>query len=116
MPSAKPVKQSRRPYTFGPLYDFLSARFPEQRSKQNVFDIPGFAAELGYAHETLYKAVRQHAPLKIGVALSILKLSRENQHATPIYWDDLIEYMLPEFETYSRSSDKTEDDIDDLLA
>ncbi|AIT13315.1 hypothetical protein DSS3P1_80 [Ruegeria phage DSS3-P1] len=68
---------------------------------------------MGYAHETIYKAVRQREPLKIGVALNIIKLSHENQDAVALYWDDLVSFILPEFASYSRPKS---DDISDLLA
>jgi len=114
MSSETPTPTKRRPYSFGPFYDFLMHHFPEHRSQQNVFDVPGFAAEMGYAHETIYKAIRQREPLKIGVALSILKLSRTAKGATPIYWDDLISFILPEYEEFRRGGG--ESDISNLLA
>lgn len=101
----------RRPYTFGPLYDLLVERFPGFRSKQNVFDVPGFARELGVSHETGYKIVRQQEPLKISAALRLLALSRTNRAVRPLYYQDLLEYILPEFETYSRN----DDEVDELL-
>jgi hypothetical protein len=100
----------RRPYSFGPLYDLLEERFPTHRSKQNVFDIPWLARDMGYAHETLYKAVRQRDPLKYTVALNLIKLSHENQGSLPIYWDDLLAYVLPDFAKYRRP-----ESISDLL-
>lgn len=115
MSSDSPARKPRRPYSFGPLYDLLETHFPDHRSKHKVFDIPGFARDMGYAHETIYKAVRQNEPLKMGVALSILKLSHENQGAKPLFWDDLLPHMLPEFETYQRPSSGAADDFSDLL-
>jgi hypothetical protein len=103
----------RRPYSFGPLYDMLVEHFPAHRSKQNVFDIPGIARDMGYAHETIYKAVREREPLKIGVALNLLKLSHENQDSKPLFWDDLLPFILPEFDNYSRP--EGDDDISELL-
>ena len=105
----------RRPYSFGPFYDFLMHHFPEHRSQQNVFDVPGFAAEMGYAHETIYKAIRQREPLKIGVALNILKLSRTASGAKPIYWEDLISFILPDYDEYRREGPALDSDISNLL-
>jgi hypothetical protein len=115
MPSNETTMTPRRPYSFGPLYDFLSEQFPDYRSKQNVFDVRRFAKDMGYAPETIYKAVRQRELLKIGVALNILKLS-ENQPGKSLTWGDLIEYILPEYEDYKDAKVNTSDDTDDLLS
>lgn len=113
--SSKPLSRKlRRPRTFGPLYDFLSARFPGYRSALNVFDIPRFAAEMGYAHETLYKAVRSGGLLKIGVALSVIQLSRETDESPDLHWEDLVPFILPEYDTYR--ADAPAGDVDDLLS
>jgi hypothetical protein len=117
MTATEATRTPRRPYSFGPLYDFLEAQFPNYRSKQNVFDVRRFAKDMGYAPETIYKAVRQRELLKIGVALNILKLS-ENQPGKSLTWGDLIEYILPEYEDYKepKINEADEYDDDDLLS
>lgn len=103
-------KATRRPASHGELHRLLVSTFPEHRTTQNVFDIPGFAGDLGYAHETLYKAVRQRDPLKLAVAFRIIKYSHTNQAATPLYWRDLVKFVLPGFAEYEKPSE-----IADLL-
>lgn len=113
-------KQHRRPYTFGPLYDLLLEHFPGHHSKPGQLAVQKFANGLGYAHETIYKAIRQTDNLKVGVALSVLRFSREDPDALPLFWEDLAKYTLPEFEQFTRSAEpegtESPEDVDDLLS
>ena len=113
--SSNETKAHRRPYTFGPLYDLLIKHFPGHHSKPGQLAVQKFAGDMGYAHETIYKAIRQTGDLKIGVALSILQLSREDDDAIPLCWEDLTCFTLPEFDVYSREK-ATDDEMDDLLS
>ena len=87
----------RVPYTFGPLYDLLLERFPEHRSQQKVFDVPRLARDMGLAHETIYRCVRNDE-LKISVAHKLLELSRNLFPENPLFWDDLLPFVLPDYE------------------
>lgn len=66
----------RRPYSFGPLYDLLVEKFPNHRTVQGVFDVPGFARELGRSHEAVYKAVRGNR-LTADMARRVIELSEK---------------------------------------
>lgn len=99
-----------RPYSYGPLYDLLVETFPKHRSQQNVFDIPSFAADIGYTHETLYKAVRQRNLTTPNVALRIIEYSRTNQDATALSWADMVGFVLPKYPEFSEPAD-----VDDIL-
>ena len=83
----------------GDLYELLMAYFPDHRSKQKVLDIPGLARDMGFAHETLYRCLRRNH-MKIPVALTILKFSDENHPEMPLYWDDLLPFVLPSWQKY----------------
>ena len=95
----------RRPYSYGPLYDLLVETFPKHRSQQNVFDIPGFAIDIGYTHETLYKAVRQRRLMTPNVALQIIKFSRANPDAKALSWGDMLNFVLPEYTEHAEPAD-----------
>lgn len=85
----------------GKLYKLLERAFPEYRSKQGVLAIPLLADDLGYAHETLYRCVRDEE-IKVKVALKMLQFSHENQpEGNLLYWQDLAPFVLPEFDTFS---------------
>lgn len=95
----------RVPYTFGPLYEVLQKAFPDHRSIQQVFDVTKLAKDLDLSHETIYRAVRTDV-IKIGIALIVLKFSHEHYPMEPLYWDDLLPFILPEFEAFSNPSRK----------
>lgn len=44
--------------------------------------------------------------IKIGIALIVLKFSHEHYPMEPLYWDDLLPFILPEFEAFSNPSRK----------
>lgn len=96
----------------GELYNLLERAFPEYRSKQDLLAIPQIADEVGFRHETIYKAVRHNATTP-NVALKLLELAHKNQPEAPrLHWEDLLRFVLPEFDTYSREVEAE----DDLLA
>ncbi|MEP2533503.1 hypothetical protein [Shimia sp.] len=106
--SSETKNRKRRPYTFGKLYDTLEVYFPDHRSTQGVLDVPGLARDCGLAHETLYRAVRgseakgfPEGMLKTPVALELLKFSAEAHPEQSLSWSDLLEFVLPEYETYN---------------
>lgn len=114
--TAHPSLPPRRPYSFGPLYDLLVEVFPNHRSKQNVFDVPGFAKDLGYSHEALYKAIRQRACLRQNLAIRIIQLSRTSAGSRPLYWSDLVGFVLDSWEELNEPvADSGIPDLDDLL-
>ena len=90
----------RVPYTFGALYDLLLEYFPDHRTVQKVFDIPGLAKDLGLAHETIYRCVRENR-LKPGVAEKLLTFSRERHPEQALYWNDIARFVLPGFEEFT---------------
>lgn len=55
---SKPPSRTQRPFSFGTLYDFLMEKFPEHRTKQQVFDVPRFAGDLGMSNEGVYRILR----------------------------------------------------------
>ena len=107
---SKSEKRAVRAHTFGDLYDLLADHFPKCRTSRDGFDVQGLGRLLGYSNETMYKAVRETEPLKLGVAYRIVKVSHENQDANPIFWADLTRFVLPEYTRYAEPTD-----VDDLL-
>lgn len=103
MSSNTPPARSRVPYSFGPLYDILVEYFPDHRSRQNVFDVPGLARDLGLSHETLYRCVR-NSEIKPRVALAVLALSHDRHPEQSLYWEDLAPFVLPDFKKFSRTA------------
>lgn len=95
----------RVPYTFGPLYEVLQAAFPDHRSVQQVFDVTKLAKDLELSHETIYRAVRTDVITNV-IALVVLKYSHEHYLMEPLYWEDLVPFILPQFETFSNPSRK----------
>lgn len=83
----------------GALYRLLESRFPEYRSKQGHLDIAKLALDNGYSHETVYRCVRRDI-IKVPVAMRLIKFSHETPGALPIYWDDLVPYVLPGYSHY----------------
>lgn len=91
----------------GELYELLADRFPEYRSKQGVLDIPRMAKEMEVSHETLYRAVRgnkakgyPNGRLTVEIAIRLLDLSRSSDEAMPLYAEEVLPFMLPNFEGY----------------
>lgn len=87
----------RRPYSFGPLYDLLVEKFPNHRTVQGVFDVPGFARDLNRSHEAVYKAVRQNR-LTPDMARRIIELSeaKTEEPEKRVTKHDLTEYLFSE--------------------
>lgn len=108
MSSETAAERARQRNSFGKLYDLLHLHFPDHRNAQGALNIPKLAKDMGFAHETIYRAVRgrpdQGFPegmLKVAVAEHIIRYSHENHPEQPIYWNDLIEFVLPHFEKFS---------------
>lgn len=90
----------------GALYNLLKDRFPDFESVQGHLDVGRLAKAMGYSHETLYRCVRTNV-IKVPVALQIIKFSQENA-SDPLYWQDLMEFVLPEFKALSAPVDADE--------
>ncbi|MDF0603674.1 hypothetical protein P1J78_23390 [Psychromarinibacter sp. C21-152] len=104
MSSDKAVKPQ---HIYNDLYDLLVEYFPDHRSKHGVFDVPTLAADLGKSHETIYKALLGDK-LHLGVAHAILRLSHKRHPEMPLYWGDVIRFVLPEYRKLSDPSIFTE--------
>ena len=98
----------------GDLYSLLLERFPEHRSKQNVLDVPGICRGILCSNEALYKCLRTDT-VKTAFALRLLAYSHENHPETAIYWEDMVPFVMPEFDRYSRDANSNGEDLDDLL-
>jgi len=109
----KPVRTLRPAHPFADLCDLMIKHFPEHKTDGGAFNVQGFAAQLGYASETVYKALRETQPLKMGVAHRVILLSHTNRGANPLYWADLVGYILPDYYEYARAEADT--DLDTLL-
>lgn len=108
MSSDTTTNRARRPYTFGKLYDLLEEHFPDHRSVQKVFNVPALAKDLDFTPETIYRAVRGDVEagfpegiLKVPTAHKIIKFSHANHPEQPLMWDDLLPFLLPEYDDYS---------------
>ncbi len=79
-------------------------------------DIPRLCREMGFANETIYRCVRNDE-MKPAVALRFLKFSCEVNPENPLYWQHLMPFALPEFETYALVDDfcESDEDLDDLI-
>jgi hypothetical protein len=113
----RPNATPRRDHAFGDLYDLLFARFPHLKTDRNAFDVQAFAKIIGFANETVYKALREQGPLGTRVARRIILASRETKGAKPIYWCDLVEFILPDYALYAapEEAETPEENLDDLL-
>jgi len=58
-----------------PLYRLLFSRLTRFRSKQGLLDVPGFAASIGYSHETAYRWLRS-GKIPATAARAVVKASR----------------------------------------
>lgn len=83
----------------GALHQLLDSHFPAHRSKQGHLDIGRMAREMELAHETLYRCVRSNV-VKVAVATKLLRFSRTAEGASPLYWEDLLPFVLPDYETF----------------
>jgi len=113
--SKAPAATPRRRYSFGPLYDFLAEVFPNHRSAKGLFDVPNFGKDLGYSHEAIYRSLRERDLLSQNVALKIMKLSRTDAAIRPIFWDDLIPYVVHSYKEFRKPASAPAAEIDDLL-
>ncbi len=104
------MKKQRREHAFGDLYELLEAHFPGLRTDRKAFNVQALARALSFSNETVYKALRETEPLKMNVAVRLLETSRENQDAKPLYWRELLPFLLPRFTEYYAPND-----VDDLL-
>lgn len=72
--TAKPSSRTQRDFSFGGLYDFLFARFPDHRSKQQVLDVPRLATDLEMSAEGVYRILRKNK-LNADQAKKIIEIS-----------------------------------------
>ena len=101
---------TRPNHPFGEFCDLLIEHFPEHKTPGGAFNVQAFAAALGYSSETVYKALRERGLLKTAVAHKMIAHSHENQSAVPLYWPDVVRFLLPDFAIYGEPKD-----VDDLL-
>lgn len=96
----------------------LAKHFPKHRTRNNIFDVPGFAQDCGYTHETIYKAIRQKEELKRPVAQRIVEKSRELPGAIPLGYSNLLMFMFHDWGKHGLPgvSDLQDEEADDLLA
>lgn len=75
----KPPSRTTRPFSFGPLYDFLFESFPEHRSSQGIFDVPRFADDMGVSKEAVYRLLRKNKvnPEQTDKIVSLLHPNRQ---------------------------------------
>lgn len=92
--------RTRPPHIYNALYTVLEEYFPDHRSVQNVLDVPGLAHDIGVSHETIYRALR-YDHLKVGVALQMLGYSHDKHPEMPLYWENLVGFVLPMFKEFS---------------
>jgi hypothetical protein len=86
---------SGRKYSFRPLYDLVSSKFPEHRTRQGILDIPRLAWELGFSNQTLHQSFKDNR-LSLRVAQYLIRLSRESDTASVILREELFDFVLPE--------------------
>ncbi|WP_114285281.1 hypothetical protein [Candidatus Halocynthiibacter alkanivorans] len=86
---------SGRKYSFGPLYDLITYKFPEYRTRQGILDIPRLAWELGFSNQTMYRSFTDNR-LSLRVAQYLIRLSRESDAANVILREELFDFVLPE--------------------
>lgn len=92
----------------GELYGLLLLKFPTHRSHQGLLNVPRLAKDAGLSHETGYRAVRgkksegfPEGKLTVSVAVALLELSRKLHPSDPLYAEDLVPFVIPNFEKYS---------------
>lgn len=90
-------KAMKPQHIYNELYSVLAEYFPDHRTPYGVFDVPGFVSDLGKSHETIYKALRSDR-LHLGVAHTILRFSRDRHPEMPLFWNDVIRFILPDFD------------------
>ena len=86
---------SGRKYSFRPLYDLISSKFPECRRRQGILDIPRLTWELGFSSQTMYRTFTDNR-LSLRVAQYLIRLSRETDAASAILREELFDFVLPE--------------------
>lgn len=85
------TKQQRQALQDQDLHAFLNGAFPEFRTKQRVFDVPGFATAIGMSAEGVYKWLRTDRVSPDG-ARKVIALSKT--HKRPLKSEDLTKYVL----------------------
>ncbi len=75
----KPPSRITRPFSFGPLYDYLFEQFPEHRSSQGVFDVERFSKDMGVSKEAVYRFLRKNGlnPEQADKIVSLMHPGRE---------------------------------------
>jgi hypothetical protein len=85
------TKQERDALLGQDLHKLLSDRLPQFRTKQRVFDVPGFAAAIGMSAEGAYKWLRADKVSPEG-ARKIIELTKDAE--TPVTPLDLLPYVF----------------------
>lgn len=85
------TKQDRAALQVQDLYRLLADRFAEFRTKQGLFDVPGFAAAINMSAEGAYKWLRSDKLSPEG-AKKIVALSGDRKNALTL--EDLYVYVL----------------------
>lgn len=85
------TKQERAALQEGDLHRLLSARFPDYKTKQGIFDVPAFADSLSMSAEGVYKWLRADKLSPEGAKKIIaLQAGRKN----PLTQEDLFVFVL----------------------
>lgn len=92
----------------GELYGLLLRKFPKHRSHQGLLNVPQLSKDAGLSHETGYRAVRgkrnegfPEGKLTVPVAVALLNLSRKLHPKDPLYVQEIMPFVIPNFEEYS---------------
>jgi hypothetical protein len=96
--------------------DLLANHFPTFRTRTNDLDKRALAAAMGLSHETIYRAVRGIEEMKLATARKLVKFSRENQDAVPLYLLPLMPFVIHDWAVAGEASTVADLDLDDLLA
>lgn len=107
MSSAHEATESQQ---YKSLLALLEAGFPEFKPDSKDFQVTRFARSLDKSHETIYKALRTNR-LREGVALDILRHSHKLHPESPLYWEDMLPFMLADWDLYRRGG-SAEVDLD----
>lgn len=93
------------------LYNLLVERLPGFVNENGNLKVTTLAKAVGVSHETAYKALRglekkgfPEGRLTAQMAVRLLELSRENNPGNRLYAQDLLPFLLPEFDRYSDPS------------
>lgn len=96
----------------GTLYNLLLERFPKHRGRGGILDATGLGKDLDLSHESMYRIMRRdvrrgypNGKLTVNAAIKIMDLSAKLHPENRIYIEDLLPFVCPNFEAYSRDID-----------